>query len=157
VFGLLYLWPFLERRMTGDGAEHHLLDRPRDRPVRTGIGVGALAFFAVLLVAGGQDVVANELGLSVVDVTHALQVLVWVLPILTGLLAWKWCRDLRAGEPEGGSAAMPDPAPRVPAVPPSGALRHLATGVGNLARAVGGAVAGLSAARAGFRRARRQA
>jgi ubiquinol-cytochrome c reductase cytochrome b subunit len=157
VFGLLYLWPFLERRMTGDGAEHHLLDRPRDRPVRTGIGVGALTFFAVLLVAGGQDVVANELGLSVVDVTHALQVLVWVLPLITGLLAWKWCRDLRAGEPGGGPATASEPAPRAPAMPASGALRHLATGAGTLGRAVGGAVAGLGAARHGLGRARRQA
>ena len=42
-FGLLYLWPFLEARFTGDHLEHHLLDSPRDRPVRTAIGVGVLA------------------------------------------------------------------------------------------------------------------
>ena len=30
-FGLLYAWPFLEARVTGDHAEHHLLDRPRRR------------------------------------------------------------------------------------------------------------------------------
>ena len=34
-FRLLYAWPFLEARFTRDHAEHHLLDRPRDRPVRT--------------------------------------------------------------------------------------------------------------------------
>ena len=39
-FVLLYAWPFLEARFTGDHAEHHLLDRPRDRPVRTALGVG---------------------------------------------------------------------------------------------------------------------
>ena len=40
VFGFLYLWPWLERRFTGDDAFHNLLDRPRDAPVRTAIGVG---------------------------------------------------------------------------------------------------------------------
>lgn len=96
IFGLLYAWPFLERRATGDRAEHHLLDRPRDRPVRTGIGVAGITFFGVLLLAGGQDVVAAHLGLSIITVTRTLQVLVGVLPIVTGLVAWKWCRDLRA-------------------------------------------------------------
>ena len=34
------------RRFTHDHAEHHLLDRPRDRPVRTAIGVGVLTFYS---------------------------------------------------------------------------------------------------------------
>ena len=156
VFGILYLWPFLERRVTGDDAEHHLLDRPRDRPVRTGIGVGALTFFAVLLVAGGQDVVANELGLPVIDVTHTLQVLVWVLPVLAGLLAWRWCCDLRTGEAGPGPAAASHPTPGLPPATTGGALRHAASGVGRLRRTVGGAVGGLAAARVGVRRERRR-
>ena len=48
-FMLLYLWPFLERRVTHDDAEHNLLDRPSDRPMRTALGVGVLTFYAVLL------------------------------------------------------------------------------------------------------------
>jgi ubiquinol-cytochrome c reductase cytochrome b subunit len=110
VFGILYAWPFLEARVTGDHAEHHLLDRPRDRPVRTAIGVAALTFFAVLLVAGGQDVVASRLGLSITAVTRTLQVLVFVLPVITGLVTWRWCRDLRAEHP----------APPAPTVEPTG-------------------------------------
>ena len=31
-FALLYAWPFLEARVTGDHDEHHLLDRPRAAP-----------------------------------------------------------------------------------------------------------------------------
>src|SRR5262249_29921489 len=57
-FMLLYAWPWIEARVTHDHAEHHLLDRPRDRPVRTAIGVGVLAFYVVLLIAGGQDLLA---------------------------------------------------------------------------------------------------
>jgi ubiquinol-cytochrome c reductase cytochrome b subunit len=111
VFGILYAWPFLERRLSGDREEHHLLDRPRDRPVRTGIGVGGITFFAVLLVAGGQDIVASRLGISIVTLTRTLQVLVFVLPVVTGLVAWRWARDLRA------SSATPRPATPLPPQP----------------------------------------
>ena len=34
-FALLYAWPFLEARVTRDRAEHHMAERPRQRPVRT--------------------------------------------------------------------------------------------------------------------------
>src|SRR5262249_18156437 len=51
-FILLYAWPLLESRFTRDRREHHLLDRPRDRPLRTAIGIAALSFYVVLFVAG---------------------------------------------------------------------------------------------------------
>ena len=41
-FGVLTLWPWIERRFTGDRAERHLLDRPRDAPARTATGVAGL-------------------------------------------------------------------------------------------------------------------
>ncbi len=97
-FGLLYLWPFLERRVTGDTAEHHLLDRPRNRPVRTAIGVAVLAFYIVLFLAGSQDVGAQKLAVAIPTLTRVLQVMVVVLPVLAGLLAWKLCGDLRGGD-----------------------------------------------------------
>jgi quinol---cytochrome-c reductase cytochrome b subunit len=94
-FALLYAWPFLEARMTRDYAEHHILDRPRERPMRTAIGVGVLTFYGVLLLAGGQDVIADKLGLPIEGVTTTFRVLVFVLPFVTAALAWKLCRDLQ--------------------------------------------------------------
>jgi len=94
-FALLYAWPFLEARMTRDYAEHHILDRPRERPMRTAIGVGVLTFYGVLLLAGGQDVIADKLGLPIEGVTTTFRVLVFVLPIVTAAFAWKLCRDLQ--------------------------------------------------------------
>ncbi|MGI5282621.1 cytochrome b [Nonomuraea polychroma] len=47
-FGVLLLYPFLERRFTGDGDYHHLLDRPSQAPVRTALGVAVITFFTVL-------------------------------------------------------------------------------------------------------------
>ncbi len=96
-FALLYAWPFLEARVTRDHAEHHLLDRPSDRPMRTAIGAGVLTFFVVLTAAGGQDIIAAKLQLDIVPVTSTLRVLVFVLPLLIGAAVWKICRDLKAG------------------------------------------------------------
>jgi ubiquinol-cytochrome c reductase cytochrome b subunit len=123
VFGLLYLWPFLERRVTHDRATHHLLDTPRDRPVRTALGVSTLTFFVVLTLAGGQDVIAQKTGASIPSVTLALRILLPTLPIVTGLIAWKWCRDLReAGRrPHAPPEADTTPPPPLDAPP---AERH---------------------------------
>ncbi len=102
-FGLLYAWPFLERRLTGERDEHHLLDRPRDRPVRTAIGVGVLTFYGVLLLAGGDDIIAEKLDLPIVPVVWAFRILLFVLPLLAAAFAWKLCRDLAADDPLPGA------------------------------------------------------
>jgi len=93
-FTVLYLWPFIEERFTRDHDEHHLLDRPRDRPVRTAIGVGALAFYAVLFVAGGNDVIAAQFDLSVNSVTYALRTLLFVVPLLAAFVTFRLCKEL---------------------------------------------------------------
>jgi ubiquinol-cytochrome c reductase cytochrome b subunit len=100
-FALLYAWPFLEARFTGDRAEHHLLDRPRDRPLRTAIGVGVLTFYAVLLLAGSNDILARFLGVPVTGVTAVLRALVFILPLVTALAAHRVMRALRATEVRG--------------------------------------------------------
>ncbi len=93
-FTLLYLWPYIEERFTRDHAEHHLLDRPRDRPVRTAIGVGVLTFYAVLFVAGGNDVIAAHFDLSVNAVTYALRALLFVLPLVAAVVTYRLCKEL---------------------------------------------------------------
>jgi ubiquinol-cytochrome c reductase cytochrome b subunit len=95
-FGLLYMWPFLEARRTKDRAVHHLLDRPRDRPVRTALGVATIAFYSVLFLAGGSDVLSTEFGLSVNQLIWAIRISLLVVPILAGLLTWRLCHDLAA-------------------------------------------------------------
>jgi ubiquinol-cytochrome c reductase cytochrome b subunit len=106
-FVLLYLWPFLEARFTRDRREHHLLDRPRDRPVRTAIGIGALAFYAVLFVAGGNDVLAARFDISVNLITDALRVALFVVPIATGFLTYRLCKELSARSPIPGEPEAP--------------------------------------------------
>jgi ubiquinol-cytochrome c reductase cytochrome b subunit len=91
-FLLLYLWPFLERRFTRDDLHHDLLDRPRDRPVRTGLGAAALTFYAVLFFAASNDVIAKLFELPINAVTWVFRILVVVLPPVVGFGVYRFMR-----------------------------------------------------------------
>jgi ubiquinol-cytochrome c reductase cytochrome b subunit len=105
-FAGVYLWPFVERRLAGDDREHHLLDRPRDNPVRTGIGVAVLTFATVLTLAGSNDVLGSFFRIPVEDVTRAFRVLVLVLPPVLGWIAYRVVRELRDREGRTGRYVM---------------------------------------------------
>lgn len=92
----VYLWPFVERRWTRDVAEHHVLDNPRDRPVRTAIGAGVVSFYLVLSVAGADDVVAKTFGIPMTRLLWLLRGALVVLPPLVALATYRVCRELRA-------------------------------------------------------------
>jgi len=94
-FTVMFAWPFLEARVTGDHDEHHLLDNPRDVPVRVGIGVAALLFFMILTVAGGNDVLAILFNSSVEQITNFLRILIFVIPASGGYLAYRIAGDLK--------------------------------------------------------------
>jgi ubiquinol-cytochrome c reductase cytochrome b subunit len=124
-FGLLYLWPFLEAKVSGDHSAHELLDRPRNRPLRTAIGVGVVTFYIVLFGAGSQDLFAQHLGVTITSVNSAFRLLLVAAPVAAAAVSWKWCHDLAAadprtdtGQPLSVTATASDPAP--PAAPSSG-------------------------------------
>jgi ubiquinol-cytochrome c reductase cytochrome b subunit len=75
-------YPFIEAFATGDRREHHLLDRPRNVPTRTGLGVMAATFYVLLWISGGNDIIATHLHLSINDITNSLRLLVFILPPL---------------------------------------------------------------------------
>nr|WTB29506.1 cytochrome bc complex cytochrome b subunit [Streptomyces sp. NBC_00830] len=95
VFTVLFLYPFFEKWVTGDRREHHLCDRPRNRPTRTGLGVAAIVFYAVLLVAGGNDVVAFSFRVSVEVMTWILRIALIAAPLLAFALTKCLCLALQ--------------------------------------------------------------
>ncbi len=101
-FAALYVWPFLEARLTHDHEPHELLDRPRNRPLRTAFGSAVLTFYIVLFGAGSQDIFAQHLNVSIAAVDRTFRVLLVVAPVVVGLIAWKWCRDLSKESPDDG-------------------------------------------------------
>ena len=110
-FGLLFAWPSLEALFTGDRRVHHLLDRPRDRPVRTSLGVATLSFYTVLTLAASNDVIATTFGLSVNAVLLTFRALVIVLPPIAALVTYRLCNELQARDIAGGY--VPPDRPRV--------------------------------------------
>ncbi|TDU84447.1 menaquinol-cytochrome c reductase cytochrome b subunit precursor [Kribbella voronezhensis] len=80
--GFVALYPFLEQFVTGDKREHHLLDRPRDVPTRTGIGVAVITFYGVLWLNSGNDLVATNFHLSINAITWVCRVLIIAGPVI---------------------------------------------------------------------------
>ncbi|MGC5005752.1 cytochrome b [Streptomyces sp. DT203] len=95
VFMVLFLYPFFEKWVTGDRREHHLCDRPRNRSTRTGLGVAAIVFYAVLLVAGGNDVVAYSFRVSIEVMTWILRIALIAAPLLAFALTKRLCLALQ--------------------------------------------------------------
>jgi ubiquinol-cytochrome c reductase cytochrome b subunit len=95
---LLLAYPVFERWVTGDRGEHHLCDRPRDMPTRTGLGVAGIVWYAVLLAAGGNDVTAFSFRVSIETLTWILRIGVIAGPVLAFLLTKRMCLALQAHE-----------------------------------------------------------
>jgi ubiquinol-cytochrome c reductase cytochrome b subunit len=91
----LGVYPFVEAWITGDKREHHVLDRPRNVPVRTGLGVAWLTLYGVLLIGGGNDIVATHLHLSINAITWFVRIGVFVLPVLAFILTKRICLGLQ--------------------------------------------------------------
>lgn len=85
--GLVVLYPWLEEWLTGDTKHHHLLDRPRNTPVRTGFGAAALTFYSVLWVAASADLISTQLHVEFETVIVLLRFLLILGPPAAFMLA----------------------------------------------------------------------
>ncbi|MFC5749231.1 cytochrome b [Actinomadura rugatobispora] len=95
LFTGLALYPFLERWVTGDHQIHNLLDRPRDVPARTGIGMGGVVFYAVLWIAGGNDILANTFHIPLFWTTWFFRGAIILGPVLAYVIAYRICLGLQ--------------------------------------------------------------
>jgi len=98
VFGILILWPWLERRVTGDDAFHNLLERPRDNPWRTAIGVALLTWVFLIFVSGSADRVDVLFGIDYATQIWVYRVTIWVGPLIALFVTKRVCDELVAGE-----------------------------------------------------------
>jgi ubiquinol-cytochrome c reductase cytochrome b subunit len=100
MFTVLALYPHIESWITKDRAYHNLLERPRDNPTRTGLGVMALTFYGILWIGGGNDILANTFSLSINAITWALRVLLFVLPPVAYKITKRICLGLQHHDEE---------------------------------------------------------
>ncbi|HZD67298.1 MAG TPA: cytochrome b N-terminal domain-containing protein, partial [Acidimicrobiales bacterium] len=90
----LLFWPMLEAKFTKENRHsHHLLDRPRDRPLRTAIGVAVISFYGVLFLGSATDLLANFFAVSLNAVLWSLRVILVLAPPVAGYLAWWLCKE----------------------------------------------------------------
>lgn len=94
------VYPWIEAWVTGDKREHHLLDRPRNAPTRTAIGMAAFSFYVVLMFAAGNDIMAIRLQLSINDVTILFRMLVFVVPVIVFWVTRRICWSLQRHDRE---------------------------------------------------------
>jgi ubiquinol-cytochrome c reductase cytochrome b subunit len=95
MYTLVGIYPFLERWVTGDQREHHLLDRPRNNPTRTGLGMAGLTIYGVLMFAAGNDLMAIKLHLSINDITHILRAAFFIAPPIMYWVTKRICLSLQ--------------------------------------------------------------
>jgi ubiquinol-cytochrome c reductase cytochrome b subunit len=100
LFTLAGAYPFIEAKITKDRLPHNILQRPRDVPVRTGLGVMALTFYVVLLLSGGNDLIAHTFDISLNAMTYAGRIGVVVLPPLAYFVTYKICLGLQKHDRE---------------------------------------------------------
>jgi ubiquinol-cytochrome c reductase cytochrome b subunit len=100
LFTLLGAYPFIEARLTGDRGLHNLLQRPRDVPVRTALGSMALAFYTVLWISGGNDVISAKFDISLNVMTWIGRIGVIVVPPIAYLIAYRVCLGLQRHDRE---------------------------------------------------------
>jgi ubiquinol-cytochrome c reductase cytochrome b subunit len=98
VFVLLIVYPWIEKKFTGDDAHHNLLQRPRDAPVRTAIGAMAIAFYMVLTLSAMNDVIALKFHISLNATTWIGRIGMVVLPAIVYYIAYRWAVGLQRSD-----------------------------------------------------------
>jgi ubiquinol-cytochrome c reductase cytochrome b subunit len=94
------LWPFFEQWATGDKSWHHINDRPRNAPVRTGVGVAAISFYAILLLEGANDVIADRFDIPLYTVTWISRFAIFIVPIGAYFVTRRICLALQRRDEE---------------------------------------------------------
>ncbi len=100
MFTILLMLPFIEGWITGDKREHHLLERPRNAPTRTAIMVALMTFYGLTWAAGGNDIIATELSLSINQITYFMRGAVFIGPVIAFIIARRWCISLQRHDNE---------------------------------------------------------
>ncbi|MDV2475221.1 cytochrome bc1 complex cytochrome b subunit [Rhodococcus zopfii] len=98
VFVVMTTYPWIEKRLTKDDAHHNLLQRPRDVPVRTGIGAMAITFYVVLTLMCVNDLIAYKFDISINATTWMGRIGMVILPPLAYYIAYRFCLGLQRSD-----------------------------------------------------------
>jgi ubiquinol-cytochrome c reductase cytochrome b subunit len=100
ILGVTIAYPFIERKLTGDTAHHNLLQRPRDVPVRSGLGMMTIAFYMVLFISCGNDIIAFKFDISLNAMTWMGRIGIFVVPALAYYITYRFCLGAQRADRE---------------------------------------------------------
>ncbi|KQT94943.1 ubiquinol-cytochrome c reductase cytochrome b subunit [Marmoricola sp. Leaf446] len=100
MFTILLMLPFIESWITQDKRDHHLLQRPRNAPTRTATMVALMTFIGLLWAAGGNDIIAIKMNLSINQITYFIRAAVFIGPVIAFIITRRWCISLQRHDNE---------------------------------------------------------
>ncbi|ROO83830.1 menaquinol-cytochrome c reductase cytochrome b subunit precursor [Actinocorallia herbida] len=92
------VWPWLERWITGDHRVHHVNDRPRNAPTRTGLGIAMVTFYGLMWLAGANDVLADKFHLSLYSTTWFFRFAIFIGPVIAFIVTKRICLGLQRSD-----------------------------------------------------------
>jgi ubiquinol-cytochrome c reductase cytochrome b subunit len=98
ILTVLGAYPFIERKLSKDNALHNLLQRPRDAPVRTSLGAMGIAFFVVLTISCGNDIIADKFSISLNAMTWAGRIGLLTIPPIIYYITYRMCIGLQRAD-----------------------------------------------------------
>jgi ubiquinol-cytochrome c reductase cytochrome b subunit len=98
VFGVLYAWPALARRLVDDRRGHNLLERPRDNPKRTALVLAFMGWVFVVFAAGATDRFYFRSLIPYEGQVWLFRGLAIASPVVIYLLVKRVCEELRTRE-----------------------------------------------------------
>ncbi|TXS50872.1 cytochrome b [Streptomyces sp. t39] len=100
VLGAIAMYPFIESWITGDKREHHILDRPRNAPTRTALGVAWVVGYVIMLLGGGNDIFATHFHMSINAITWFVRITYFVGPVIAFIVTKRICLGLQRRDKE---------------------------------------------------------
>ena len=95
LFTGIMVFPWLEAWITGDKRLHNILDRPRNAPTRTALGVATITFYGMLWLSGGNDIIATTFTIPFNVITWVLRFAVFIVPPVAFIITRRICLALQ--------------------------------------------------------------
>ena len=100
LFGGMIAWPFVEQWVTKDYRDHHVLDRPRNNPNRTALGVAVTIWYLDMWAAASGDLIAVFFHMSLNDMIYIFRTLFFLGPIIGYMVTKRICLGLQRKDRE---------------------------------------------------------
>ena len=90
LFGALFAYPFIERKVYGLEGDWHVLTNPLEVPLRAGMVMGTFSFVLLASANATNDIISRMTGIPIETLVFLFRVTMVGLPPLLAWLAWRY-------------------------------------------------------------------